>query len=308
MRRILFEHSAPAAAAAVVAIPCDNNQKGRLADLVMWSGVSQDVRQDRIALDPHTKRSSSYGFMNRRRGQKQKKNQTVQQSKTWKAWQSLNNRRNWNNIAKQWEQYDKWLAYQRSHFDPRDAQRMTHVYAYMLPVFADQSSVLQMRDRDAYHVGLFGGEVELWKKEVRRGLCGIESGRSRDHLPCCIVQQAQKELLEEAGLTDFSLRDAMVVEKINPRTRWRSVVVLMLVDVDSKTCQNFRQFVSCCLSLATDLGKETLTAVPVRTLSMDTARSLNSALKFQKHHFTHFQTLLQMHKMVSCEKWIKKQS
>jgi 8-oxo-dGTP pyrophosphatase MutT (NUDIX family) len=121
--------------------------------------------------------------------------------------------------------------------ETKDNPRMEHVYAYALPVLPNGFSLLQVRDRPRYTVGLFGGEVELWDEDladVMRVELATTSKPVIPLLPRPVWAELQRELWEEMGLAAESLTPTTchTFHYVSPRSGWRSYFLVVNVVVN----------------------------------------------------------------------------
>lgn len=174
---------------------------------------------------------------------------------------------------------------------PRDWMSVRHVYTYILPIFADGSSALQLRDRPLYSVGLFGGEVELWDPAVRFAMAKDLGAAA----PAVVLQSALRELHEEAGIDLTSsggevrvLAGPFVSANTSPRSGWRSMTVLYAVTVPS--IADVKTWMRTQLPRAKDWGTETLGAVPLPRGIADAAAATR-AFTMNKMHSVYLHKL-----------------
>ena len=242
----------------------------------------------------HTPRQGSSSGRKRKKATKRAK-----AAKEWRDWHSISD---WHGVTSRW--FDYAAAPVSTEVQPREAKGVPHVYVYILPVLRDGHTVMQMRDREWGHMGLIGGELELWKQPVRSRLAEETAQRAKNkstELPPSIWTHARREAWEEAGIhtSDWEFCDAVVRERTSVHTHWHSVVVLVLARV--RSCPNVRSLLTTCVPRAPHLGVETLAIVPVPLTKSIAA--LRQVFAFQKHHDVHLACLLHMHRM--CSAWAR---
>lgn len=171
----------------------------------------------------------------------------------------------WETVGCSWR---RWLTLAKNAGEdeplglPRDALGPVHVFVYCLPLVSEGEAtlaLLQMRDRKAFHLGLFGGELELWGQGALDQLGSSESRRQ------LLLQHLSAELLQELGLTMGSdaapCGEWRAQRMARPRTGWQAAMIVLPVRVCASL--SFPQVVRRATD-ARDFFIETRAVIPVR--------------------------------------------
>ena len=177
----------------------------------------------------------------------------------------------------------------------RDTAGVIHVHLYALPIVVDgvsEHALLQMRDRRAFHLGLFGGELELWREEVRGAIDRATEGGGG--LLTILTDHLATELQEELGLTASltTLPRTWTTQDIRmPDKNWHilNLAVPLILRGKSATRMKFPLLRSMTASAADakHFGQETLAVIPVRLRrpANHALMGVGSACAFQPFHF-----------------------
>ena len=189
---------------------------------------------------------------------------------------------------------------------PRDLPGVWHVHVYALPVARDGSTVLQLRDRPAYSMGVFGGEVEMWDEGTMAAmqvhLADPTAAGVTQSLPPPVWVALQRELEEELGTRPEALtpRAVTLQRVVTKRSRWQVLAVLVVVDVaDAETWCDLSTGAASC---ACDFGTETQAVIPIYKREDIEAVFLRKHVPLAPLHAGHLRTLAGLWRLTAAKK------
>lgn len=176
-------------------------------------------------------------------------------------------------VLKEWEAREE-VKKDGEHKDkPQDDPSVTHVYTYIQPILHD-GVILQMRDRPRFKVGLFGGELELWRKDVRELL--------RKDAVATFKGNMFKELYEESCI-QAPIKDIVLQfqrRRVAGRSCWKMIQI-----VGEVTMPHFGVTRAVHIApFAPHFGTETIAVIPVKWDDRATCQACIDTLSFHDNH------------------------